>query len=137
MIVIACNLLKTTILLFVWLAIQDAPILTIGDAIASFLSHPDPFSKDICLVTKREVNSRPQPSYLPSTITLKPLDQPKPFKFSRRRWMSAASPCRWMFGILFGGVRVVTCFVSLMVGVSKQSESGTNHWTQELGTVGA
>lgn len=42
MIVVAFNLTKIAILIFMWLGIHDSPILTIGDAIASFLRYPDP-----------------------------------------------------------------------------------------------
>ncbi|KAJ5113732.1 hypothetical protein N7456_002266 [Penicillium angulare] len=131
MIVIAFNLVKTIILLFVWIEIQNAPILTIGDAIASFLRYPDSNSQGSCLISKEVVKSRLQ--YTPSAITSESNRRPKAFDSSRARWRMAASSSRWMFGILFGGLAVVTCIVLLVFGVRKQS--GFNPWKQDFGSV--
>lgn len=57
-IVIAVNLIKTAILLIVWIKLQNAPILTIGDAIASFLRCPDPHSESSCLLSKDIVEAK-------------------------------------------------------------------------------
>ena len=34
---VAANLIKTSILMYMWLGLSNVPLLTIGDAIASFL----------------------------------------------------------------------------------------------------
>jgi len=54
-IVIMCNAIKAFCMFLVVLKAKDYPLVTLGDAIASFLEHPDPTTKDMCLVSKREV----------------------------------------------------------------------------------
>lgn len=44
MVVIVFNIVKASVLLYMWLRIAEAPLLTIGDAIASFLRRPDPYT---------------------------------------------------------------------------------------------
>ncbi|KAJ5302286.1 hypothetical protein N7508_007149 [Penicillium antarcticum] len=47
--VIISNIVKTAILLYIWLGVTKAPILTIGDGIASFLRRNDIYSQGMCL----------------------------------------------------------------------------------------
>jgi len=45
-------------MLLVVLKADDYPLVTLGDAIASFLEYPDPTTKDMCLVSKQDVLAR-------------------------------------------------------------------------------
>ena len=54
-IVIICNAIKALCMFLVVLKADDYPLVTLGDAIASFLEHPDPTTKGMCLVSKQDV----------------------------------------------------------------------------------
>jgi hypothetical protein len=47
--VIVSNIVKTVILLYIWLGVTKVPILTIRDGIASFLRRSDIYSQGMCL----------------------------------------------------------------------------------------
>lgn len=53
--VVACSAIKFIILTFV-LRLQDEPLLTIGDAVSSFLQRPDNTTKNMCLLSKSKIN---------------------------------------------------------------------------------
>lgn len=91
MLIIGFNLVKTCILCYMWLGIRDAPLLTIGDAIASFLHRPDPATQGACLLTRRRA---------PALLQKRSLHQPEKYTGKRRRWGAAASVRRWMFSII-------------------------------------
>jgi hypothetical protein len=97
MVVITFNLVKSAILCYMWFGMREAPILTIGDAIASFLRRPDPHTKGGCLLLHREVESMLW--YLPTSIKKYPLHKPRRYFGKRKRWGSAVSTRRWVFSI--------------------------------------
>lgn len=74
------------------------PLVTIGDALASFLDSPDELTKDRCLMDRADVHAGPlrwSSDAVPQTPGLKPLatsySQSRP-----RRWFAAASKRRWI-----------------------------------------
>lgn len=85
-IIIGCNFIKAAIMLFVALRMTDVPLLTTGDAIASFLQNSDDSSRGKCLLSKEEVVSGGH----------------KQLAFSaRRRWWAAAVFLRrWSFTLI-------------------------------------
>lgn len=97
MVVITFNLVKAAILCYMWFGMREAPILTIGDAIASFLRRPDPYTKGGCLLLNREAKSMLW--YSSRSIKKWPLHEPRKYVGKRRRWGSAVSPRRWVFSI--------------------------------------
>lgn len=97
MVVITFNLVKSAILCYMWFGMKEAPILTIGDAIASFLRRPDPYTKGGCLLLNREAESKFRSSS--ASIKRYPLHEPRKYVRKRRRWGSAVSTRRWVFSI--------------------------------------
>jgi hypothetical protein len=66
LVVIICNALKEICMFLVVLKANNYPLITLGYAIASFLEHPDPTTKNICPVSKRDVlNNEFEASPLP------------------------------------------------------------------------
>jgi len=53
--VIAANLTKATIMVLTFWKLREPTLVTIGDAVASFLEQPDPTTAGICLSTKRDI----------------------------------------------------------------------------------
>jgi hypothetical protein len=82
--------LNTTKAVIMYLAIRwmrNAPLLTIGDAVASFLDRPDQHSKNMCLISRREVvHDRLRKGRISA--------RPRPFVDRRQRWHSGAGLIR-------------------------------------------
>ena len=119
-IVISCNLLKTVCMgLTVW-RLSSMPLLTLGDAIASFLAEADPNTKNNCLAERfsfRGINhagsdaaillmNRPDISTLKNLINDKgKLIKPgwdegiRKWKSERYAWFNAASKKRWLLSL--------------------------------------
>ena len=53
--VIAANLTKATIMVWTVWKLREPTLVTIGDAVASFLEQPDPTTAGICLSTKMDI----------------------------------------------------------------------------------
>jgi hypothetical protein len=98
MVVIAFNIFKASVLLYMWIGISEAPLLTVGDAIASFLRRPDPYTRTGCLLSGAEV--RRIHEFTPATVKTKLLHGPKVFDAKRKHWGSAASGRRWAFSVI-------------------------------------
>lgn len=93
-VVIAFNAIKTLILIYVVVgSAVENPILTIGDAVASYIRRPDRATQGRCLVPRRfmEVYA------LTDEVRYY---KPKAFVERPRRWRSAVSCRRWIFTIL-------------------------------------
>lgn len=135
MLVIGFNLVKSSILLYTWLGIPDAPILTIGDAITSFLHHPDPSSQNGCFLTSREVKSMRQS--LSNKFIRKPLHKPRAFKDRRKSWYSAASGRRWALTICIWILAIIVCLALLAYGMNAVGrDSGRSSvWALSLGST--
>ena len=73
----------------IWLSLQeDAPILTTGDAVASFMKTPDQFSDGKYLMSMDSIR-QPQKWY----------DKDKTFDRTPKLWLLAISRFRWVLGI--------------------------------------
>lgn len=92
-IVVMCfNLIKAIVICFVALTSTETPILTSGDAIASFLRTPDETTKGKCLLSGRYFGTRDQVSrrYFESQD-----DRQLKYSRKRKRWGLAVSGRRW------------------------------------------
>ena len=88
-IVIACNFIKlVSISVVIWKP-RFHPLITLGDAIASFLNEPDSTTNGICLAGKPNSLKRKHRQDLPKQYNLKPYS-----------WFDAASKRRWNFFII-------------------------------------
>ncbi|KAJ5210104.1 hypothetical protein N7491_009916 [Penicillium cf. griseofulvum] len=134
MTVIMFNVFKAGILFYMWFKIPDTdtPILTIGDAIASFLRRPDRYTQGGCLLAYRNVRYINRLS--PKALKKRPLEQAKPFSKKRRRWGSAVSLRRWTFSIILWFTAIAICVSLLLYGLSKIG-TGVDIWKQELGST--
>ncbi|USP77958.1 uncharacterized protein yc1106_05232 [Curvularia clavata] len=54
-VVTALSLIKAVVIISLSQRLRESPLVTIGDAVASFLSTPEPSTKDMCLVSKQDV----------------------------------------------------------------------------------
>ncbi|KAJ5094633.1 hypothetical protein N7456_010494 [Penicillium angulare] len=82
---------------------RGKPLLTIGDAIASFIAKPDPTTKDLCWMSSKDVRKgawKPPNELEGEGVIYKTLSKP-------RRWLHAPTRLRWSatlflcFGCIF------------------------------------
>lgn len=85
-IVIICNLVKAVSMLLTVSTCKAPPLVTVGDAVASFLTTPDARTKGFCLATRADY-ARGWPAH----------EARRWFKTSPR-WFKAASARRWCIG---------------------------------------
>lgn len=84
LVVIMCNLIKLICMVYTLTGERSQPLLTVGDAIASFLNEPDPTTKHICLADRFFFQKK---GWQAKMLTWKP---------ERHRWYRAASIMRWL-----------------------------------------
>ncbi|KAL3487464.1 hypothetical protein BJX62DRAFT_253912 [Aspergillus germanicus] len=142
LVVLGCNLIKLLCTLFTARDDREEVFLTIGDAIASFLTRPDSSTKGACLLSKPLISKlthgwdrkRSKLRSIPRDVVHGdlPLRLPSP-----RRWFQAVSPERWLCTmLLFAGMLTPTGYL-LWVGIADfQRSYGTNTiWDNGLGQV--
>ncbi|KAF6222037.1 hypothetical protein HO133_001123 [Letharia lupina] len=108
-IVIACNATKALCMLLTIRNQKSQPLVTLGDAIQSFLQEPDPSTEGMCLASKAHFNdARMTKVSMSQNRGLRRLWQKtnsnktqwidKPMEWSNRRhwWFSSASLKRWL-----------------------------------------
>ncbi|KAK6811974.1 hypothetical protein RU639_012298 [Aspergillus parasiticus] len=123
-IVIAFNLVKAIIIGYTAASTTEKPILTTGDAVASFMQRPDEFTRGQCLLTRESVKTRPcRPSYKSSTFNSTP-----------KRWHAAVSGKRYFLGLISYTVAIIICIGLLIFGVLSMRDK-TNTWTMGLGAI--
>lgn len=87
LIVIAFNIVKAVVLGYVAVTTADTPLLTTGDAVASFLATPDDFSHGLGLIPADAIRRPAKYSTMPT------------FDGRPKRWRSAISRRRWRLGL--------------------------------------
>ncbi|KAF9890173.1 hypothetical protein FE257_006334 [Aspergillus nanangensis] len=122
LIVIAFNLVKAIILCYSAFAWTETPILTTGDAIASFLRTPDRFSTGTSRLTMHAVRF---PAKYAATA---------PFDATPQRWRAALSRKRWVTGITSYSFALFICVLLLTFGLTLSFDS-TGIWGVGLGQV--
>ncbi|RMZ86815.1 hypothetical protein DV736_g5959, partial [Chaetothyriales sp. CBS 134916] len=146
--VITCNVAKMLLMWIVAFRLRGSPLITIGDAVASFLQRPDLTTEGLCLLTRQDVTmgaekvgaeGRP----LPGQLRLWPPDssatklQGKPATARRYRWSQAASWKRWVFTIVLAAIALLVV-AGLLAWASKRVVSTTRSisiWKMGFGAV--
>ncbi|KAL6719469.1 hypothetical protein ACLMJK_003709 [Lecanora helva] len=125
-IVIFCNLVKATCMFLTFQYHQSQPLLTIGDAINSFLQQRDSTTENMCMAT-RNTFIEDQWRYVPSTW------QP-----TRHQRFKAASARRWYISNLLCIATLIIAISLLSMGLnasSLSSKSFSHLWSLGFGTV--
>jgi hypothetical protein len=58
--VIVLNFAKAVIMCLAVFGVRETPLMTLGDAISSFLQRPDVYTEGMCMVSKQELMAGPQ-----------------------------------------------------------------------------
>ncbi|KFA71176.1 hypothetical protein S40288_04711 [Stachybotrys chartarum IBT 40288] len=121
-IVTGLNLLKSLVMLYVAYAKFEDPLLTVGDAVASFLESPDPYTESMCLATRKHfIKSRGLWETSPRALTTE-----------RKLLFSAASRGRWVFCLSLMVICISICGYFYDVGINEVADD--NPWGWQLGT---
>lgn len=118
--VIIMNFCKCAVMFVTLYRQRDHTLVTIGDALASFLDNPSELTQGRCLMAKVDVDKGPMRWRLRGTKD-KPNTQPLPITYwgpLRRRWFGAASVTRWCVTMGLCVVALVTASALLALGVS-------------------
>lgn len=112
-VVIAMNLFKCLSMFWTVFWQKSITLVTVGDALASFLDSPDTLTEGRCLTSKADINKGPlqwhSPSVRPPAIAYQAT--------ARRRWFAAASIRRWIISIGLCLLALVVAAVLLATGV--------------------
>ncbi|GAB1731132.1 hypothetical protein NU195Hw_g3572t1 [Hortaea werneckii] len=128
--VIVMNACKSICMFLTLWTHRSATLVTIGDAMSSFLDQPDKLTKDRCLMGRVDLERGPMRWRLLTRYpqTCRPNTKPEPVTFRaslRRRWYAAASLRRWCMTIgLCLGALVLTIY--LLTQGSRQVRSRTS-----------
>ncbi|KAI9037923.1 uncharacterized protein KD926_011446 [Aspergillus affinis] len=133
-ITVGCNLAKACILLYIWIGMKEAPILTVGDAIASFLRHQDPYSKGMCLASDDTGVYIPPIRATPHSLQYSKFRRPVSYSGKLNRWGSSISS-RWGFFIFFWLVSFIICFILLLLSILGLRSSAGDILKGKLGAI--
>lgn len=109
-VVMICNVGKAVIMIYIAFGVRDKPLITIGDAIDSFLNVNDRTTKGICLSSKEtfkgvQYEDNHNGDLNPYDMTHLPRKRtstnwkafPVKYKSRSQRWAKAVSTSRWFF----------------------------------------
>ncbi|KAL3461769.1 hypothetical protein BJX64DRAFT_299963 [Aspergillus heterothallicus] len=121
--VIVSNAVKAVILCYMSFSKGDAPMLTTGDAVASFLREPDTKSEGKCLLSAKYVREATRTKNIP-------LHLPLPYQENRARWYSAVPKRKWLPILLFWTLALGICISLIIYG---QHQDGSEIWSAKFG----
>ncbi|KAI9714164.1 MAG: hypothetical protein M1812_006492 [Candelaria pacifica] len=131
-IVIIFNIGKALSMLWVAFRITDHPLITVGDAISSFLNKKDATTRGICMVTKDDIKSQ--------SLLWKPdiFAVPLEYRPKRRRWFWSASKARWLITLLLFSFALIAIIALEVYGTSELKSAKKDIkslWSLGLGAV--
>ncbi|KAF4632935.1 hypothetical protein G7Y89_g5184 [Cudoniella acicularis] len=108
-IIILCNMLKAITILMTFKIIRNSqtiPLITIGDAIQSFLENPDVRTEDMCLYDRRMIVKN----------LWQQRKKAQQYYSHNRLWFNASSPIKWILtNLLFNPTSVPSLYPLLTV----------------------
>lgn len=137
------GLVKTAVMVFIIFKIQDTPLLTIGDAVSSFLTVPEPRTKGMCLLDKSLKHFEPSIRYAERAesgeyTSVGWTAPPKYFHPGRKRHFTAASTRRWLAFLITFAILIGVAIFLLQYGIYWFKGTDTDArqlYTQGLGTI--
>ena len=125
-IIVVCNIIKLVVMTYLASSkVLTQPLVTIGDAITSFVTKPDPTTIGMCLISRRDMSNYTDYINLqihnndlhPRPLPLKPWFPEEPQKWIPKdlRWSNAASKKRWTWAIVF----YLACIITVLALLGK------------------
>jgi len=127
-VVLGFNILKVLGIAYVAFRLGEAPLVTVGDAVESFIRHPDRTSEGMCLASHGSVVASSKLGYTVTSMRYEP---------SSHRFYEAATWKQWAFLLTLFGIAGVGTAVCLALGIDsfKGDKTIENAWSIGLGTV--
>lgn len=131
--VVLMNIVKCIVTFYVAFRLRDTPLVTLGDAIESFLVQPDPCTRGVCLATAHEMAHQ-----FSSATDHRPILRAKTFDGTRYRWHKIISKRQWtllagLFSLMFAGL-----ILGLVLGTARLTPATIkNALSISIGTVQA
>jgi hypothetical protein len=103
-IVLSCNAVKLVVMLFVAFRLKDNPLITVGDAVQSFLDNNDRTTTGLCLLSKHDVVRAVRANQSWSAAGQAKYGDKVTGQLARRQrklWASSASRWRWSLTLGF------------------------------------
>ncbi|KIW71268.1 hypothetical protein PV04_03451 [Phialophora macrospora] len=119
-VVLACNFIKVVVMLFVAFRLKDNPLITVGDAVETFLNENDRTTEGLCLLSKKDVMHATRSRGHWSIHGAKGCGDAvsgKPARRQTRRWAAAASRMRWSLTIGFILLALAVCSFLLVFAI--------------------
>ena len=124
-IVACCNIVKASVMLYVALRLRGQPLITVGDAVESFLDEPDPTTRSLCLATQAEIRTKFHGGIM--------------FQKRSSQWKDAVSGRRWFWFVvlmLLTSGAVTACLVAALRALkSVQGTKIGDLWDVGFGAV--
>ncbi|ERF76580.1 hypothetical protein EPUS_05853 [Endocarpon pusillum Z07020] len=140
-VVMVCNVGKALLMFLITFVLKDKPLITIGDAIDSFLNDSDQTTRGLCLSSKKSIKAGKFPQYgfemvkdydaalvccyEAMSIQLKNEGfskdwkaDPVKYRSSVERWFSAVTPARWYSCLALYFCCMLTVTILLVIGVN-------------------
>ncbi|GAB7354941.1 hypothetical protein MBLNU459_g5560t1 [Dothideomycetes sp. NU459] len=135
MVVIVCNALKAIAMFWSLRQYRERPLVTVGDAIASFMNEPDGTSRYCGLISAREVRAVPTANFLSAVEATR--QNPQPANVERRKWATAASKRRWTTTLTLVFITLLTVVILLGTGANSLAGEGVALTEPAFGAVSA
>ncbi|KAI9884895.1 MAG: hypothetical protein M1823_003302 [Watsoniomyces obsoletus] len=122
LVVIACNLIKLGCLLWTTMRINQPALVTLGDAISSFLQEPDPVTRGYCMASKNQLERGIR------------IEGGKPQRWDARRrfWGATISWQRWLIFLSLCTIALVTASILLNMGLGR---APAKWWKEGFGDI--
>ncbi|KAL5355932.1 hypothetical protein BJX96DRAFT_171126 [Aspergillus floccosus] len=144
LIIICCSVIKLLCILLAARDDRDEVLLTVGDAIASFLTRPDPSTQGTGLLSKVLVQDKNSGWYRNynegGDIPLLSMKEYNPQRLpENKRWSDAVSRMRWMSTLILCVILIAVGCLLLGIGIKgfREFYKAENMWDFGLGEVTA
>ena len=110
-VVICCNLVKACSMIMVVVRSREPTLVTLGDAVDSFLSVPDPTTMGICFADRQFIKREWRRGWRTG---------PRQWKQKKvQRWWTSASRTRWITCNFFCSITIIVAGMLLRVGMDR------------------
>jgi len=112
--VIVCNLVKACCMIMVVVRSREPTLVTLGDAINSFLRIPDPTTKGICFADRRFIEREWRRGWRTGPMQWK--------QNGIQRWWTCVSKTRWITCNICFAITIVSATVLLRLGIQNDAQ---------------